>query len=91
MMSTRRRRLFLITLLILTVIALASSAALTVWVDRQQCRSAAVAIQNSRTMWEYLLEQNPGPESDEFLAEMNRRIPPARCVGGTLRVEEAEL
>lgn len=89
MMSTRRRRVFLVGLAVLTVSAIVASALLAFHVDREQCRAAATAVENSRTMWEYAIQQNPGPEADEFLAEMNRRIPPAHCVGGTLVVDEA--
>lgn len=84
------RRWTLIVITALTVIAITGTAVLAFIVDRSQCHGAAQAIDNSRTMWVYLIEQNPGPEADEFLAEMNRRIPPAHCRGGSLIVDEAD-
>lgn len=87
-MTRRRWTLFLITCL--AVLALLANVVLLIWLDRAQCRSAAQAIDNSRTMWVYLIEQNPGPEADEFRAEMDRRIPPAHCRGGTLVVDRAD-
>ena len=84
------RRWTLIVITALTVLAVIGTAVLAFIVDRAQCRGAATAIENSRTMWEYLIEQNPGPEADEFLVEMNRRIPPAHCRGGSLIVDEAD-
>lgn len=88
-MEVTRRRLWLIAMSTLTAIAIVGTSALAFHVDREQCKSTVRAISNSRTMWEYAIEQNPGPEADAFLAEMNRRIPPAHCVGGTLVVDEA--
>lgn len=84
-MTWRRWKLLGITSL--AVLAIVFNIILAFIIDRQQCRGAAQAIENSRTMWVYLIEKNPGPEADEFLAEMDRRVPPAHCRGGSLIVD----
>ena len=71
----------------ITTLAIIAGALITVWIDRAQCENAARAIDNGRTMWLYLIEQNPGPEADAFRVELDRRIPPAHCDGGSLKVD----
>lgn len=82
-----RRRIALAILSLLTVAAIVGTVVIGFIVDRTQCKSAAQAIHNSRTMWEYAVQQNPGPEADKFLAELNHRIPPAHCEGGRLIID----
>lgn len=84
-MMKRRAALFAITCL--AVVSIIGTAVVAFIVDRSQCRAAAQAIENSRTMWVYLVEQNPGAEADAFRIELDRRIPPAHCRGGTLIVD----
>lgn len=84
-----RHRIVMTVMGSLTVIAIVATSALGFWVDRSQCRAAAQAIENSRTMWIYLLKKNPGPEADAFRIELDKRIPPAHCEGGRLVVESS--
>ena len=86
---TRRNRVTLFVLAGLSIISIVATSYIGFWVDRTQCRSAAQGIENSRTMWIYLLEQNPGPEADTFRVELDKRIPPAHCEGGRLVVESS--
>lgn len=86
---TRRSRVALFSVTVLAMCAIVGTAVLALYTDRQQCRAAAQAIDNSRTMWIYLLEQNPGAEADQFRLELDRRIPPAHCDGGTLIVDRS--
>lgn len=88
-MAMTGHRWFLAVLTLLAVVALVVSAVLAIYVDRAQCRAAATAVHNSRTMWEFLIEKYPGVESDEFQIELDKRIRPAHCKGGTLIVDEA--
>lgn len=83
------RRWVMLGFTTLAVAGIIATSILAVWIDREQCKSAVQAIENTRTMWEYLIERNPGPEADAFAAEMDRRIPSAHCVGGRLVVDEA--
>lgn len=87
---TTRRRLAMFAIAGLAAVSLILGGWWNYWNDREQCRAAVRAIENSRTMWEYLVEQNPGPEADAFAAEMNRRIPPAHCRGSSLIVDTGD-
>lgn len=89
-MSTRKRRIYLASITALAVAGIIATAILGFVVDRSQCKAAAESIDRSRTMWLYLIDQNPGPEADAFRIELDRRIPAAHCVGGRLVLDEAD-
>lgn len=82
------KRWTLIVITTLAIMAIIGTSILAFLVDRAQCKAAVTAIENSRTMWEYLAEQNPGPEADAFLVELDRRIPEGHCRGGALILHE---
>jgi hypothetical protein len=45
--------------------------------ERDDCRTAAEARDDNRSMWLYLIDQNPDdPDLPEFVIELNRRLPP---------------
>jgi hypothetical protein len=83
-----QRRIGLLVITVLAVVSIMGTVIIGFVVDRAQCEGAVKAIHNSRTMWEYAIQQNPGPEADDFLAEMNRRLPPGHCEGGKLVIDQ---
>ena len=89
-MSTRKRRIYLATITVLAVAGIIGTTILGFVVDRSQCQAAAESIDRSRTMWLYLIDQNPGPEADAFRVELDARIPAAHCVGGRLVLDDTD-
>lgn len=87
--NVTRNRIILITISSLTVASLVLTAILGWRSDRADCRAAAQAISNSRTMWEYLIAEYPGDDTERLEVELDRRLPPARCRGGKLIVDPA--